>query len=82
MERINRCQGSEGGNGKNHGSLKTEEKNIFDREILNVEEAADFLRLSTKSVYKHARYGALPHQRIGSKYIFLRSELIRFLKGE
>ena len=66
----------------NDGSLKTEKKNVFDREILNVEEAANFLKVSTKTVYRHARYGALPHQRIGSKYIFLRSELIRFLKGE
>lgn len=55
---------------------------FFENETLNLKEAAAFLRVSTKTVYEKCRDGILPHQRIGNRYIFLRSELIRFLKGE
>lgn len=60
------------------------ESQFFDnqKEVLNVKEAAAFLGVSSKTVYAKASDGILPHQRIGSRYIFLRSELIRFLKGE
>jgi len=51
-------------------------------ETLNVKEAAAFLKVSTKTVYAKAQDGLLPCQRIGSRYIFLRSELVKFLKGE
>lgn len=51
-------------------------------ETLNVKEAAAFLKVSTKTVYAQARDSVLPCQRIGNRYIFLRSELVRFLKGE
>jgi len=51
-------------------------------ETLNVKEAAAFLKVSTKTVYAQASDGVLPCQRIGNRYIFLRSELVRFLKGE
>lgn len=51
-------------------------------ETLNVKEAAAFLKVSTKTVYAQALNGLLPHQRIGSRYIFLRSELVKFLRGE
>jgi excisionase family DNA binding protein len=52
------------------------------KEVLNAKEAAAFLGVSAKTVYEKALDGILPHQRLGSRYIFLRSELIRFLKGE
>jgi len=55
---------------------------IFENQILNVSEAAAFLRVSTKTVYQKSKDGLLPHQKIGNRYIFLRSELVRFLKGE
>ena len=57
---------------------------LFDNrdETLNVKRTALFLGVSEKTVYQKARDGLIPHQRIGSRYIFLRSELVRFLKGE
>ena len=51
-------------------------------EILSVKAAACFLGISTKTVYKQAMLGVLPHRRIGNRYLFLRSELVRFLKGD
>ena len=55
---------------------------IFDNRIMNVKEAADFLRVSTKTIYEKSKDGLIPHQKIGSRYVFLRSELVRFLKGD
>ena len=61
---------------------KKDNKRFFDNQILNVKEAAQLLRVSTKTVYEKSKDGLLPHQKIGSRYIFLRSELIKFLKGD
>ena len=55
---------------------------LFDNEILNVKQAAEFLQVCDKTIYEKSKSGLIPHQRIGSKYVFLRSELVRFLKGD
>ena len=67
--------------GAKYGEL-SDHNGFFDNEIMNVKQAAQFLRVSDKTVYEKSKTGIIPHQRIGSKYIFLRSELVRFLKGE
>ncbi len=51
-------------------------------ETLNVKQAAAFLGVSDKTVYEKSKDGLIPHQRLGARYIFLRSELVRFLKGD
>lgn len=57
---------------------------LFDNldETLNVKQVAAFLGVSVKTVYEKSKDGLLPHQRVGNRYIFLRSELVRFLKGD
>ena len=63
-------------------SSKSATNMVFDNRIMNVKEAADFLRVSTKTIYEKSKDGLIPHQKIGSRYVFLRSELVRFLKGD
>ena len=55
---------------------------LFDNEIMKVKEVATFLGVSPKTVYEKSKDGLIPHQKIGNRYIFLRSELIKFLKGD
>ncbi len=55
---------------------------FFDNKIMKVKEVASFLGISTKTVYEKSKDGLLPHQKVGNRYIFLRSELIKFLKGD
>jgi excisionase family DNA binding protein len=50
-------------------------------EILTAEEAADFLRVSTKTVLKLARDGDLPAQKVGRAWRFCRSELLSYVAG-
>jgi|GEM_PF-1601315 len=57
-------------------------KGLFENQILNVEQAATFLKVSPKTVYRYASLGIIKHQKIGNRYRFLRSELVKFLKGE
>lgn len=45
-------------------------------EILTADEAASFLKVSTKTVLKLARDGDLPAQKIGRSWRFSRSELV------
>ena len=57
---------------------------IFDNlenQVMNVSEAAKFLRVSSKTVYVLVADGRIPHQRIGGSIRFYRSELVKFLKG-
>jgi excisionase family DNA binding protein len=59
----------------------TNKSELFENQIVGVKEAANILGLSTKTVYKLAREGTLPHGKAGSKYRFHRSELVKFTKG-
>lgn len=71
-----------------HLNIPSSEDNLrssnsfFDNQVLTVAEAAIFLRLSSKTVYKYSKLGSIPHKKIGGEIRFLRSELIEFLKGE
>jgi len=63
----------------------TNPQSFFDNQIavvMDVKDAAKYLRISTKTVYKMAKDGRLKGQAFGNRYRFLRSELDRFLKGE
>jgi len=57
-------------------------ENRIEKETLNVKEAASFLGVSTKTVYSYVNDGLLPHRRVGSRILFLRSKLVGFLEGE
>lgn len=57
-------------------------ENRIDNEVMNVKEAATLLGVSTKLVYEKASDGIIPNKRLGNRYLFLRSELIKFIKGD
>ena len=44
-----------------------------------VREAADILHLSVPTVYWYARRGSLPRYKVGSKLLFLESDLHQFM---
>ncbi|KLR61497.1 DNA-binding protein, excisionase family [Actinobacteria bacterium IMCC26207] len=50
-----------------------------DAEVLTAEEAADLLRVSTKTVLTLARDGALPGTKVGRAWRFLRTDLVAFV---
>jgi len=50
-------------------------------EVLTADEAAHLLRVSTKTVLSMARDGALPGEKVGRAWRFLRADLVAFLHG-
>ena len=50
-------------------------------DVLTLEEAAKFLRLSTKEVRELGRQGRIPFQKIGRNYRFLKVALIDWLRN-
>jgi excisionase family DNA binding protein len=52
-----------------------------DTEVLTTEEAAEFLRVSTKTILALARQGDLPGEKVGRAWRFLRAELLDYLRG-
>jgi excisionase family DNA binding protein len=51
----------------------------MEREILTVEEAAEFLRVDRKTVYVYVARRKIPHQRLGRRIILSRSALIAWI---
>lgn len=51
-------------------------------EVLDVREAADFLRCSTSFIHREALAGNIPSYRLGNEYRFLRGDLIHWLRGQ
>lgn len=52
---------------------------VMEREILTVEEAAEFLRVDRKTVYVYVARRKIPHQRLGKRIILSRSALIAWI---
>jgi excisionase family DNA binding protein len=50
-------------------------------EVLTTEEAADLLRVSTKTVLALARDGSLPGTKVGRAWRFLRADLVAYVHG-
>jgi excisionase family DNA binding protein len=50
-------------------------------EVLTADEAADLLRVSTKTILTLAREGALPGEKVGRAWRFLRSDLLEYVRG-
>ena len=57
------------------------EKMAEDVEVLTTEEAAELLRVSTKTILSLAREGLLPGEKVGRAWRFLRADLIEYLHG-
>ncbi len=52
-----------------------------DSEVLTTEEAAELLRVSTKTVLTLAREGSLPGEKVGRAWRFLRTDLLDYVRG-
>lgn len=52
-----------------------------DVEVLTTEEAAELLRVSTKTILALARDGALPGEKVGRAWRFLHSDLLEYVRG-
>jgi excisionase family DNA binding protein len=53
----------------------------LDREILTVEQAADFLQVHRITVYRYIREGRLPAVRLGKRYRLLSRDVEAFLEA-
>lgn len=53
-----------------------------DAEVLTADEAANLLRVSTKTILTLARDGVLPGEKVGRAWRFLRADLLAYLRGE
>lgn len=53
-----------------------------DHEVLTTEEAAALLRVSTKTVLQLVRSGALPGEKVGRAWRFLKSDVLAYVRGE
>ena len=51
-------------------------------EVLTADEAAELLRVSTKTVLAMARAGALPGEKVGRAWRFVRADLLEYLRGQ
>jgi excisionase family DNA binding protein len=50
-------------------------------EVLTADEAAELLKVSTKTVLTLARDGNLPGEKVGRAWRFLRSDLLDYVGG-
>jgi excisionase family DNA binding protein len=50
-------------------------------QVLTTEEAADLLRVSSKTILSLARDGSIPGEKVGRAWRFLRSDLLEYVHG-
>lgn len=55
---------------------------IFENQILTTQEAANYLKVSRKTIMKMIHNGEIPVKKVGKNYRFLMSALEGWLKGE
>ena len=53
-----------------------------DHEILTIEEAAEYLRMGKRSIYKLAKAGEIPSRKILNKYRFVKTELREWVRSK
>jgi excisionase family DNA binding protein len=51
-------------------------------QVLTTEEAADLLRVSSKTILALARDGDIPGEKVGRAWRFLRSDLLEYVHGD
>ncbi len=57
-------------------------RNRMDSEIMTVREVAAYLKLTEKTVYRHAADGRIPGFKVGGAWRFRRSEIERWIKRQ
>ena len=51
-------------------------------EILTLAEAAEFVKISERTMWKLASERKIPHRKVGAQYRFLRSQLLDWMSGD
>lgn len=51
-------------------------------EVLKAQQAADYLKVCLKTLYKLVKENRIKYTRAGNRYRFLKSELDKYLRGE
>jgi excisionase family DNA binding protein len=51
-------------------------------QFLTVEEASEFLRVKTSTIYSWVSQGKIPHSKVGSRVLFERNALLEFVKND
>lgn len=59
----------------------TPEANAKQSELLNIEQAADFLHLSKATIYSKCSRNELPYMKRSKRLYFLREQLLDFVKA-
>ena len=65
--------------GKRTRTSRSERVARMDKEILDVEGAADVLGVSKTTIYKLAREGTIPATRVGREWRFSRTDLVKWI---
>lgn len=60
--------------------LEVYDSALFENQILKVDELAEYLKSSSKTIYKMALRGDIPSIRVGRSYRFLLPDVLRSLK--
>ena len=56
--------------------------NINDKDILTIEEAAEYLSIGKRSIYKLCKAGKIPNKKVLNKYRFVRRDLRNWVGGK
>jgi len=54
----------------------------MEKEILTIEEAADYLKIGKRSIYKLAKDGKIPGKKVLNKWRFEKDSLRAWVSGE
>ena len=63
-------------------SSQIEVSKTFGDEILTTKEAADFLKVSPLTLRRRIQQDSLPAHRMGRKWIFIKTELLDWLRRQ
>ena len=62
------------------GNVSVDE-DVTDDELMDIKEAAQYLRCAVSTVYRDTALGAIPCIHKGRRVLFLKSDLLTWLKG-
>ncbi len=54
---------------------------MTEREVMDANDAADFLGLSAPTVRRYAKQGIIPGKKVGKEWRFVKANLLDWLKG-
>lgn len=61
--------------------MEQKDDEVSDDELMDIKEAAQYLHCAVSTVYRDTALGAIPCIRKGRRVLFLRSDLLIWLKG-